>query len=420
MNAKFVYESLIFNRADYLKWKRQNVTIRGIQELGKENNGMASFGQGLYTAALGNRELARKYGKVYFVVGARPKHPIVVQNWNMAEIFLQNVVMNYGKEKGIYDYFDAKRDFDSKTNVRDEMLKLGYDGLVIKGREMVNYTPDENKIRYFENENQLIQYYEDFIANESVNEEFLLEGFNLREITSIFPSLSKLKRLNILASIFLMSAGINVSSANKEKIIQNTPKIFQLANKPNIEYKDITNLLSDYNFNKFKYNYDILKDANYFTASDSIKNFIKHHEKLRLVGYKLGDGKITIGYGHSEPKENSKFKEGQKISIDKAEYIFEKDIKICENGIKRLFNLWKSKGIDIKISQNMFDSMVSIAYNMGVNGLRSSDFVLLLKKGDYEGAGELILNAGVKNAESFPGLLSRREKEKNLFLEDLL
>lgn len=152
-----------FNRSEYLRWKRQNVTLRGMQEVGKENNGMASFGQGLYTASLGNKELARKYGKVYFVVGAIPKHPKIVNTWNDAEIFLQNVAVNYGREKGISDYFDAKRDFDANTNVRDEMLRLGYDGLVIKGREMVNYTPDEDKIRYFENENQLIQYYEDFV-----------------------------------------------------------------------------------------------------------------------------------------------------------------------------------------------------------------------------------------------------------------
>ena len=152
------------NHVNYLKWKRQNVTIRGMQEMGKENNGMASFGQGLYTAALGNKELARKYGKVYFVVGAIPKHPKIVNTWNDAEIFVQNVVMLYGKENGIDDYFDAKRDFDTETNVRDQMLKLGYDGLVIKGREMVNYTPDDN-IRYFNNENELINYFEYSIEN---------------------------------------------------------------------------------------------------------------------------------------------------------------------------------------------------------------------------------------------------------------
>lgn len=152
-----------FNRAEYLKWKRRNVTVRGIRELGKENDGMASFGQGLYTAALGNKEMARKYGKLYYVVGAIPKHPKIVNTWNDAEIFMQGVVMRYGKEHGINDYFDAKRDFDTKTNVREEMLRIGYDGLIIRGREMVNYTPDEDNIRYFENENQLIQYYETIV-----------------------------------------------------------------------------------------------------------------------------------------------------------------------------------------------------------------------------------------------------------------
>jgi hypothetical protein len=42
--------------------------------------------------------------------------------------------------------------------MEDEMLKLGYDGLIIKGREMVNYTPKD--IKYFKNENDLQRYYE--------------------------------------------------------------------------------------------------------------------------------------------------------------------------------------------------------------------------------------------------------------------
>jgi hypothetical protein len=44
------------------------------------------------------------------------------------------------------------------TTIKDEMLKLGYDGIEIKGREMVNYTPED--IMFFQNERQLIMYYE--------------------------------------------------------------------------------------------------------------------------------------------------------------------------------------------------------------------------------------------------------------------
>jgi len=37
------------------------------------------------------------------------------------------------------------------------MLNIGYDGLIIKGREMVNYIPKD--IKYFKNETELQLYY---------------------------------------------------------------------------------------------------------------------------------------------------------------------------------------------------------------------------------------------------------------------
>lgn len=38
------------------------------------------------------------------------------------------------------------------------MINLGYDGLIIKGREMVNYKPHD--IKYFETESELFSFYE--------------------------------------------------------------------------------------------------------------------------------------------------------------------------------------------------------------------------------------------------------------------
>jgi hypothetical protein len=38
------------------------------------------------------------------------------------------------------------------------MLKLGFDGLIIKGREMVNYLP--KNILYFKTEDEVKSYYE--------------------------------------------------------------------------------------------------------------------------------------------------------------------------------------------------------------------------------------------------------------------
>ena len=150
---------------EYLSWKRKNVTIRGMKDRYQENSGGARFGSGLYTAFLSNKEMARGYGKVYFVLGAIPKNPKVFNDTNQAEIWIYNtLITNYLKSKG-YENIDS-RDFYKETTFEDEMLRLGYDGLVIKGREMVNYKPDNDKIKYFETERQLINYYYDFIHDE--------------------------------------------------------------------------------------------------------------------------------------------------------------------------------------------------------------------------------------------------------------
>lgn len=94
----------LFNEAydsQYKSWKRKNVTIRGVKEVGEENNSGAMLGRGLYTAALSNRELAKQYGTVYFVVGAIPKNPKVFNSLNEWEIwFYNNLVFKYSKEKG--------------------------------------------------------------------------------------------------------------------------------------------------------------------------------------------------------------------------------------------------------------------------------------------------------------------------------
>ena len=144
-----------FNQKDYLRWKRKNVTLRGMQELGKENGGMAMLGQGLYTAFLGNREMARKYGTVRFVVNAIPKNPKVFRSINEWEIWFQNtIVLPISKSLG-KNYPDGR----DVNDIKDAVMKLGYDGIVIRGREMVNYTPPDN-IMYFQNERQLMDYYE--------------------------------------------------------------------------------------------------------------------------------------------------------------------------------------------------------------------------------------------------------------------
>jgi hypothetical protein len=148
----------VFNQKEYLKWKKENVTLRGMQELGKENSGFAKYGEGLYSAHLSNYAMAKQYGTVYFAVGARPKNPKKVKSVNDAENFIY-----YDVKVPYLAKHNLKKDsrvFYENTTLEDEMLNLGYDGLEISGREMVNYKPDDVEyIKYSKDEYYLKNYY---------------------------------------------------------------------------------------------------------------------------------------------------------------------------------------------------------------------------------------------------------------------
>lgn len=155
---KFLNEE--YNRAEYLKWKRNNVTLRGIKNPGEENGGGESLGRGLYTAFLGNKAMAKEYGHVHYVVNAIPKHPLKFNSLNDWEIWFGNVLLkNYSNAAGLPR--PDKRHFQQTTSIENELQKMGYDGIIIKGREMVNFKPSD--VLYFKDEHQLENYYNNVI-----------------------------------------------------------------------------------------------------------------------------------------------------------------------------------------------------------------------------------------------------------------
>tara|TARA_Y100000389_G_scaffold202649_1_gene248566 strand:+ start:3948 stop:4958 length:1011 start_codon:yes stop_codon:yes gene_type:complete len=134
-----------------------------------------------------------------------------------------------------------------------------------------------------------------------------------------------------------------------------------------------------------------------------------------LAAYDLRDGKVTIGWGHAESKSNSQFKVGDTITKEKAEKLFLEDLESAEDAVKSVFEEWKGKNIPFYVDQNMYDAMVSMAFNMGRGGFRGSDFIQLVKKGNYEEAKERILSTNV----SFKGHSPRRKRESELFGKSL-
>ena len=119
-------------RAEFLSWKRKNVTIRGIKEAGLENDAGAMLGRGLYTAALSNKDLAKQYGRVNFVVNAIPKKPKVFNNLNDWEIWEYNVLINnYCKE------YDVRQ--NKKEAVKENALLLKAKELLVQEKVLIDY-----------------------------------------------------------------------------------------------------------------------------------------------------------------------------------------------------------------------------------------------------------------------------------------
>lgn len=149
--------------AEFKKWRKANVTYRGSQK-DTPFEGITKYdgvmGRGLYSTPISNKSMAKGYGKLFIMVGAIPKNPVVVDSINAWEMFEQKLIMKVLKTD-----FPDKREFNKKHKIDEELVKLGYDGVIIKGREMVLYNPNPDEIEYFESEDELEKYYETSVKN---------------------------------------------------------------------------------------------------------------------------------------------------------------------------------------------------------------------------------------------------------------
>lgn len=131
---------------------------------------------------------------------------------------------------------------------------------------------------------------------------------------------------------------------------------------------------------------------------------IQSFEGLRLRAYKDIVGVVTIGYGHT----GKDVKMGMTITKAQAEDMMRMDLAWFEQAVGGLLQL--------KATQNQFDAMVSLAYNIGGNAFADSTLLRKFNKGDSPGAADEFLRwtrAGGKNVQ---GLVRRRQQERNHFL----
>ena len=72
--------------------------------------------------------------------------------------------------------------------------------------------------------------------------------------------------------------------------------------------------------------------------------------------------------------------------------------------------------VTVPLTQNQFDSLVDFVYNLGEGSFAKSTLLRKLNNKDYIGASEEFQKWVFDNGKVQPGLVSRRYREKQLFL----
>ena len=131
--------------------------------------------------------------------------------------------------------------------------------------------------------------------------------------------------------------------------------------------------------------------------------FIRDHEGCRLTAYKDGGGVWTIGVGHTGKDVHS----GQTISQFEADELLEMDLQ--EHDVSLYLD-------GCKTSQNQFDAMTSLAFNIGMERFHNSTVLKRHKLGNFIGAANAFLLWRFDNGKPVEGLSRRREAERKLYL----
>lgn len=225
-------------------------------------------------------------------------------------------------------------------------------------------------------------------------------------LTLLFDKMRRIPKkvkINILKYVLASFVGILtigqlqdvVDEVSLEKIEVTTPQEIKAVQKPEIKKEP-----------------KVIKTVKIRKPSNQLKNFIKKEENIKLTAYDIKDGMITIGYGHGEPKGETDMVAGvTKITKEKAEELLDQDIKYASDALNRILDSWDKKGIKTQINQNMYDAMTSMIFNMGIGNFRMSDFIQMVKRGEYDKAQDTIKTTNV----TYPGHKPRREKESEMF-----
>ncbi len=135
--------------------------------------------------------------------------------------------------------------------------------------------------------------------------------------------------------------------------------------------------------------------------------FIKSEEGERLTAYPDSRGIWTIGVGHTGMVDNQPIAKDLSISQNKSTDLLLSDLAWVEKTI--------SDKVKVPLTQNQYDAICSLIFNIGATAFIGSSVLKYLNKGNYlQAASAFLLWKRAGNDANI--LLPRRQREKALFL----
>lgn len=142
------------------------------------------------------------------------------------------------------------------------------------------------------------------------------------------------------------------------------------------------------------------------------RRMIAGREGLRLSAYRDSAGILTIGHGHTSAAGPPFVTPGLIIDRREAARILDRDLTLFEQTV--------SATITAPLTQNQFDALVSLAFNIGATAFAASTLAARLNEGRADLAAEQFLawNKATINGRKqvMRGLTLRRHDERRQFL----
>lgn len=136
-------------------------------------------------------------------------------------------------------------------------------------------------------------------------------------------------------------------------------------------------------------------------------DLIKSFEQLRLEAYlPTPDDVPTIGFGHVQG-----VKMGDVWTVKQANAALAFDLQAAEDCV--------NGAVQVPLTENEYASLVSLTFNIGCKAFRGSTCLRLLNESNYDGCADAMLMWKKQAGVVLPGLLRRREAERQLFEESV-